>query len=153
MSLPCSCPSFWGDHPCHVISGLPFEEMRVGELIYPPVPVQMTNMSHIWRSSASEDQDRVGFYCSLHFLRKFQKIGRNSSHFLAVLHVVSHLRQGLSISVHSWGQKPYLSANQEAGCYCQAVCEVINGVGKQIEVSTNLQRERRAPDKGRHVRR
>lgn len=127
--------------------------MRVDELIHPLMPVQMTNMSQIRRSSASEDQDRVGFYCSLHLLRRFQQIGRNSLHFLAVLHVGSHLRQGLSISVHSWGQKPYLSANQEAGCYCQAVCEVINGVGQQIEVSTNLQREGRAPDKGRDIRR
>lgn len=127
--------------------------MRVDELIHPLMPVQMTNVSQIQRSSASEDQDSVELYCGLLFLRKSQEIGGNSLHFLAVLHVVSHLRQGLSISIHSWGQKPYLSANQEAGCYCQAVCEVINGVGQQIEVSTNLQREGRVPDKGRDVRR
>lgn len=33
------------------------------------------------------------------------------------------------------------------------MCEVINGVGQQIEVSTNLQREGRAPDKGRDITR
>ena len=45
---------------------------RVDELTLPLMPVQMTNMSQVWRSSA-EGQDRVAFYYSLHFLRNFQK--------------------------------------------------------------------------------
>lgn len=109
------------------------------------VTVQMTNMTQIRRSSPSEGL--------LFTLVSISPENRKKHTSLGFLHVVSHLRTGLSSSVHSWWQKPYLSANQEAGCYCQAVCKVINGVGQQIEVSTNLQREGRAPDKGSDITR
>lgn len=88
-----------------------------------------------------------------YFLRNFQKIGENSSHLWVFLHVAPHFRTGLSSSAHRWWRKPYLSADQEAGCYCQAMCKVINGVGQQIEVSANLQRKGKAPDKGRDITR
>lgn len=60
-----------------VTQSLELFNKRVDELTLPLMPVQMTNMSQVWRSSASEGQDSVAFYCNL-FHRNFQKIGGNS---------------------------------------------------------------------------
>lgn len=71
-----------------VTQSLELFNIRAGELTL----LLMSNMSQVSRSSASEDQDRVTFYCSLCFLRIFQKTGRNSSHiwvgfvFFCMLH-------------------------------------------------------------------